>query len=473
MRLSGARCMPVLLLLALSLSAGAAAQTSEFTSLGDSLFPALGNAGYDVQHYDIALRTMVVDREIRASARIDAVAIQPLPQFSLDLLGLTVDSVAVDGREAAFERQQGELVVTPAAALAQNDAFTVTVDYHGVPAPDYYAGLGANLGWNQTGDLIYVVSQPSGARTWFPANDHPSDKATFSLAVTVPADYEVAANGVLSAVESARSSTTYRFEMAEQMATYLATVKIGQFERVDRVAPNGVPLRDYFPDGLRSPDSDIFARQGEMLVLFSRLFGPYPFDLYGGVVLDVSLGFALETQTLSVFDRSMINAGSWADAVVAHELAHSWFGNSVSVADWSDIWLNEGFATYAEWLWSEHTGGPAALAAQVREAYSVMRMTAAREDAGLLGAPSAEDMFSLMIYLRGGLVLHALRLDVGDAAFFDILRVYAARFRGQSVRTADFITVAEDVSGRSLGAFFDGWLMQRALPAIPQMALTG
>lgn len=462
-----------LLLLALCLSAGAAAQPGGITSLGDSLFPELGNAGYDVQHYDIALRTTVIDREIRANARIDAIATQPLPQFSLDLLGLTVDSVAVDGREAAYVRQQGELVVTPPAALAQGDAFSVSVDYHGVPAPDYYAGLGANLGWNQTGELIFVVSQPSGARTWFPANDHPSDKATFSLAVTVPAEYEVAANGVLSAVERAHSGTTYRFEMAQPMATYLATVNIGQFERVDRVAPNGVPLRDYYPEGMRNPARDAFARQGEMLAVFSKRFGPYPFDVYGGVVLDVSLGFALETQTLSVFDRSLLGAGPSAEAVVAHELAHSWFGNSVSVADWSDIWLNEGFATYAEWLWSEYVGGPAALEAQVRDAYDTMRMMAARDNADLLGAPSAQAMFSLTVYLRGGLTLHALRLEVGDAHFFDILREYASRFRGQSVRTADFIAVAQEVSGRALGGFFDAWLMQTALPDIPQMALTG
>lgn len=458
------------LALALCLVSSAAAQPGDLTGLGDTLFPALGNAGYDVQHYDLALRTIVEDGSIRARARIDAVATQPLTLFSLDLLGLTVDSVLVDAQPAVFDRQGGELLVTPPAALAAGESFSVTVDYHGVPAPDRYEGLGANLGWNHTDGLIYVVSQPTGARTWFPANDHPSDKATFSLAVTVPDGYEVAANGVLRATEQAGGSTTYRFEMAQPMATYLATVNIGQFERVDRMAPNGIPLRDYFPEGVYDAGSDVFARAGEMLALFSDLFGPYPFDVYGGVVLNTSLGFALETQTLSVFDRSVLYAGSFAEAVVAHELAHSWFGNSVSVADWSDIWLNEGFATYAEWLWFEHSDGRAALDEQVRSAYDDMRPAGRRSD--LVGAPEAGNLFSWAVYQRGGLVLHALRLEVGDARFFEILRTYYARFRDQSVRTADFIAVAEEISGRALGDFFEAWLMQPEMPAIPRLGLS-
>jgi aminopeptidase N len=211
-----------------------------------------------------------------------------------------------------------------------------------------------------------------------------------------------------------------------------------------------------------------------MIDYFSSLFGPYPFEAYGVVVADVDLGFALETQTLSLFGRTSESRtrgrGTPLEEIAAHELAHQWFGDSVSLKDWRDIWLNEGFATYCEYLWVDHTSGRSIIDGVMRNLY---RFAVRNENSfkGTLDNPPANDLFSEVIYVRGALTLHALRVRVGDEVFFRILRTYAERFKYKNASSADFIAVAEEVSGEKLGGFFDGWLNQRAVPDIPEMDL--
>jgi aminopeptidase N len=253
------------------------------------------------------------------------------------------------------------------------------------------------------------------------------------------------------------------------MASYLATVNIGDFVRTDESGPRGLPIRNYFPRAIAGTAAPVFAPTAEMLDYFEGLFGPYPFEAYGVVVPDEELGFALETQTLSVFGRDIATARpDRAERIVAHELVHQWFGNSVSVYNWQDIWLNEGFATLGEWLWTEHTDGKTAADAAIRGTYESFL----RRQAPPPGRPPADDLFNQSVYGRGGLTLVALRLHVGDEAFFNILRTYAGRFRYSNASTADFIAVAEEVTGSNLDALFQDWLYNQELPAIPALNLT-
>jgi aminopeptidase N len=302
-------------------------------------------------------------------------------------------------------------------------------------------------------------------------NDHPRDKASYTFRVTVPEPFEVAANGVLEETIDQEKGNTFVFEARDPMASYLVTINIDEFDMETSQSENGVPIRNYFPAGRLEDGRRTFALQGAMLDYFSGLFGDYPFEVYGAVVIDTEFGAALETQTLSIFSRTVIDADrpAGSEQVIAHELAHQWFGDSVSLADWRDIWLNESFATYSQALWMEHTDGREALDEWIRRVYAAVREN--RNSVSPPGEPEADSLFNGGVYFWGALGLHALRLEVGDETFFEILKTYHQRFADGNARTADFIAVAEEVSGKELSAFFDSWLYSDELAPIPAMEL--
>ncbi|HRW46356.1 MAG TPA: M1 family metallopeptidase, partial [Caldilinea sp.] len=304
-----------------------------------------------------------------------------------------------------------------------------------------------------------VVSEPGGAMTWYPSNNHPLDKASYTMRVTVDAPNVVAANGVLVETIADSDQVTYVWEMAQPMATYLATLAIGDFVRVEGPGPDGTLIRHYFPRDMAESLTAAFANTGEMVDFYSDLIGPYPFDEYGVVVMPFPLGFALETQTLSVFGTDMTMEG-----VNAHELAHQWFGNDVSPAAWNETWLNEGFASYLQKLWSEEELGSELLDDGMRQYYEAMRQM----EIPAPGNVAEGDMFSMAVYERGAWVLHALRLEIGDDLFRQVLRTYYDRFKGSNATTADFIAVASEVSGRDLTDFLSGWIYSAEMPAIPE-----
>lgn len=436
--------------------------------MGDSYYPNFGNGGYDAQSYflDITVQDAKTS-ELSAAATIEAKAIQNLSSFNLDFIGFEITRLDVNGAPANFSRSGQELTITPAQPLTDGQAFTVVAEYRGVPAEMNSVALPVQTGWVTFDEGIFVLSEPDGAASFFPVNDHPLDKARFTFRITAPKPYEVATNGVLKEKTDHGATTTYLFTLRDPMASYLATVNLGDFNEETMQSPGGIPIRNYYAASLPKNVNQPFARQGEMLDYFSELFGQYPFEVYGSLVMNTYFGAALENQTLSIYGIDMIDAQhvEETELTVAHELSHQWFGDSVSVADWSDIWLNEGFATYSEALWVEHLRGRAAMDEWITGLYEEVRQNPKYFPAP--GKPPAEDLFNGGVYYRGGLTLHALRVKVGDEAFFEILKTYYARYQGGNATTENFIAVAEEISGQNLKEFFNDWLYQKELAPPP------
>ncbi|MFI6827776.1 M1 family metallopeptidase [Kribbella sp. NPDC050241] len=430
------------------------------STAGDPYVPSHGNGGYHVESYELDLDYRVNSNRLSGKATITAVANQALSRLTFDLSGLRVAKVSVNGRRAArYVHRAGKLHVTPQAAIMDGAEFVVDVQYAGNPKPE--DSPWGELGWEELTEGVIVASQPSGAATWFPCNDHPGDKAHYRITVTTDSPYQVVANGRLVSRRVKASRTTWVFDQAAPMATYLATVQIGRYDVLD-LAASPVPIRAVLPAAhLRQFRTD-FGRQQEMMKLFCRQFGPYPFEGYTVVVTDDDLEIPLEAQGISVFGSNHVDGRRTSERLVAHELAHQWFGNSLTPSTWQHIWLNEGFACYAEWLWSEASGGLTA-DQQVSKAYTRMRGLSADL---MLSDPGPEMMFDDRLYKRGAMTLHALRKHLGDDAFFNLLRTWTRTYRHGSVTTDDFISLAATFSPNepALLELFAAWLDTYELP---------
>jgi aminopeptidase N len=424
----------------------------------DRYVPERGNDGYEVTGYELDLEYRVPTNRLAGKARITATALSALSRVSFDLSGLRVAKVSVDGRPARWQHRGGKLHVLPSAPVADGAAFAVDVRYAGTPQP--VASRWGELGWEELSDGVLVASQPSGAATWFPCDDRPSQKAPFRVAVTAASGYHVVANGELVSGRVRGSQTTWVYEQPEPMAPYLATVQIGRYEELP-LAGGSVPVRAFVPVGHVAAVERAFARQPEMLALFVDRFGPYPFEAgYTVVVTEDPLEIPVEAQGLSVFGSNHLDTDH--ERLIAHELAHQWFGNSLTIAAWQHIWLHEGFACYAEWLWWEAAGeGSAHEHAVTHHA----RLAELPQDL-VLGDPGPDDMFDDRVYKRGAVTLHALRLELGEDTFWTLLRRWVASHAHGTVTTDGFVELAERVAGRSLHDLFEAWLWQAALPAL-------
>lgn len=525
--------------------------------IGDPYYPNMGNGGYDVQSYDMTLDVDMENQQLSGTVVISAITTQALGQFNFDFAELNITTLLVNDEPAEYQQLDNELIITPVDILPENSPFTVTVSYNSQPNN---TDLGS---WVFYEGGVLVAGEPTGASGWYPVNEHPSDKAIYRYCITVDEEYVVGANGTQEPAITEDGRTTYCSSSDDPMSSYLTTVAIGNFEIITDETGNGIPIRNYFAVGVDEEVLEDFVLQTDMIDFFETVFGTYPFDVYGAVVHNTELGFALETQTLSVFGNAFTD-----ERVIAHELAHQWFGNAVSPAQWQYIWLNEGFATYAEMLWLEHTQGEEALNEGIQTMYENMayvnpifevsrvelvglllqipsseKMLSQQEaddalttlmsgilspsqidklmsEVGdeisgsdlisligtasftggevtlrgvydffvmldlsdvadewglnpdvLVGNPGGTNLFSGQVYQRGGLTLHALRLEIGDEAFFETLRTYTARFDNRNATTDDFISLAEEISGMQLDELFDGWLYQFQIPDMPQLDL--
>lgn len=423
-------------------------------------FPHRGDRSYGVDHYELTLSYKVDSNTLDGRAVLTATAAKDLRELRLDLAGLRVTKVAVNGDGARYVAKAQHLLVRPRRPIKAGSTFRVMVAYNGRPRP--VPDGDDECGWEELSDGVLVAGQTNGAPSWFPCNDRPDDKATYSIELTVPNAYHVVANGVRTKRYRSASTITWRYEMREPMPTYLATVQIGRYEE-HSVAGSSVPMTAVLPKRLQRRYDSAFGRQPKMLDFFARLFGPYPFAGYTVVITDDPLDIPLESQGMSVFGANFLTSDWDHVRLVAHELSHQWFGNAVTVSSWRDIWLHEGFACYCEWLWSEESGGRSADAM----ARSHWKKLAALPQDLLLGDPGPELMFDDRVYKRGALLLHALRLTVGDDAFFSLLRTWVERHRYGSVTSEMFESLAADVTGSSLAQLFRAWLRQRPLPDLP------
>lgn len=439
-----------------------AASGSGAPGIGDPYYPEYGNGGYDVSHYGIDVGFDPDTELLTGTTTIDATATQDLSRFNLDFV-LHAQRVTVNGRPAHSRASDPhELTVRPAQPIARGQHMTVVVEYAGVPSKVPVDGISP---WVTTADGAVAVGEPEISAWWFPGNDHPRDKATYAVKVTVPGGLEAIGNGRLASHTSRGGEEVWRWRERQPMATYLAFMAIGQFDIFKGTTARGTPwLTAVASNG--GPEGEFaradLARTPEVISWLSRQWGPYPFDSIGGVAPKADFGFALENQTRPVYTRGFWRNGSNI-YVVVHENAHEWYGDSVSVRNWRDIWLNEGFASFAEWLWSEQHGDGSA--------QSLFDSTYASHPAGdefwrtVIGNPGAHNEFDGAVYDRGAMTLQALRNRIGDPAFFQLMRDWAAAHRYANGAVTGFTRLAERVSGEQLDGFFDAWLYSPTRPA--------
>ncbi|MGC5169024.1 M1 family metallopeptidase [Microbacterium sp. DT81.1] len=427
----------------------------------DSYTPQSGDPRIEVDHYALTLDYKVSTNRLSGTATIRGRVVAATKVLAFDLFGLRATKVTTAGvRVPGFHQSDRKLRITLPAPLAPGGGFEITVAYAGAPRPR--RSRWGTIGWEELDDGALVAAQPTGAPTWFPCNDIPSDKATYHVSVTTDRAYTVVASGVRSEFTTRGGKSTWVFDQASPTPTYLMTVHIGHYVE-EALALGAAVGRLYYPARLADRVHADFADLPRMFSCFEELFGPYPLPEYAVVVTDDELEIPLEAQGIAVFGANHVAGAGTYERLVAHELAHQWFGNCVGVARWKDIWLNEGFACYAEWLWSEYAGG---LTAHENALAHNARLAALPQDL-VLSDPGPDLMFDDRVYKRGALTLHALRLAVGDQPFFALLRTWIKTYGSSTATTADFVTLAVDAFGKSAAGLLNAWLERPRLPDLP------
>lgn len=436
-------------------------------SAGDYLVPGYGNGGYDVSHYDIDVHYDPATGLLRGTTTVGARVTERLDRFFLDF-ALPATSVTVNGEPARFARVRpkghapgAELRVTPAHHLRSGARMRVTVTYAARPAEVKYWGYSE---WNATTTGISVWDEPYAAsQWWFPCNCHPSDKATYDVRISAPADLQALSNGALVSRTTRGGTAVTHWRSTAPMSSYLAFLTIGRYDVHTSTGPHGLPLVTAFEKIPRAEMRRARHQIGQLprvLRFLERHWGRYPFPVGGAVVIQTPYDTAFETQTRPTFTASVFDRPGPPLWTVVHELSHQWFGDSITAHRWRHIWLAEGFATYNEWIWSEHLGR--------RTAERLFEKTYADHpaDDDLWAPPVTRPDFapSSASYLRGAMTLQALRNRIGAHVFDRMMRGWVESRRHRTATTGDFERYAERVSGEDLAAFFRAWLHAEGRP---------
>ncbi len=413
--------------------------------LEDPVYPLLGNGGYKAQHYDIDLVVDIENQSITGAVTIDARTTQNLSAFNLDFEGLEIHSVNINSDPAEYSRQDGELSIMPNSLLLEGESFTISVNYSGRIIEEYDTSLGFSVGWLEYSGMVAAID-PS---LWYPNNEGWSNKSTYTQRITVPKPYQILGVGQLKETIQSGNSTTFIWET--QTPSLTAPFFIGNFGEEAIEGLNGLPINYYFSADREFGEYDepVLSVVPEIIEFFEIVFGPFPYQ---------SLNIIYTTQFYAegVAWPGLIVIHNRSDNLLAHEIAHEWFEQSITPASSEDLWLDEGFATYAEILWQEYLEKP------IEGKITEMHTSTSKVNGPLVGSEAWA-----LIYDRGALTLHALRLTVGDEVFFEILETFVERYSHSSASSEDFIVVAEEVSGQDLTDFFDGWLYSEEVPELP------
>ena len=436
----------------------AAAPAPGASGIGDAYWPLDGNGGIDVAAYRIKNTYDLDDQALRGTTRITLTATTDLSRFNLDFL-LRVSKAEVDGVAAKVDQTRHELTITPATALAAGSRHTVTVKYAGRPGTKRYAG---EANWLADDHEAVAMNEPHMAPWWFPANDHPIDKARFDISTTVPHGREVIANGKLVGKKKGRRATTWRWRADEPMASYLAFFAAGDFT-IQKGTSDGLPwvnaVSQRLPASQQKASLKLLRRTPGVVRALSADLGPYPFSVTGGLTTGLPVYFALENQTRPTYP----SVGSDAVSLVVHEIAHQWFGDDVAVARWRDIWLNEGAATFMEWRYAEQHGAKSG-ADTLRARYDAIAGSDTFWQLSL-SDPGADHIFDEPIYDRGAMTFQALRNRIGEERFWQLIRTWLDTKSGGNGTSEEFEALAAQVSGQDLSGFFTAWLRTPAKPA--------
>ncbi|GEM47157.1 M1 family metallopeptidase [Deinococcus cellulosilyticus] len=428
----------------------------------ETLYPDSLDPNIDVQNYTLDLRVKPEQNQLDATASIQLKTTQTVSRIHLAFYGLKISSVKQGNTSLKFDQQSRKVTIQLGKTVPRNTSITLDIAYSGVPRPVLEPGetYEDGIGWKKHKNGIFVLNEPNGAMTWFPGNDHPSDKATFKVSITVPSKYLAVFNGTAQGSRNTGNQTTYTYQSIEPMATYLTTVHINQYNVERSTLNGGVQVRNYRPVGIsKTFQAAELAKLPDMMRFMESWAGPYPFKEYGVIFTEHPTPYALETQTLSTFPNRPLK--DWG---FLHEFSHQWFGNSITPKTWSDLWLNEGFATFFQDLYQ-----------YPREAdlKAFLKTRHTRNRTQQMKPPyikEREELFSQRAYQRGALVLHALRYRLGDAEFRRILKVYYNTYKFSNASSEDFIQTVVKASGKTdLKAFLESWIYGRLVPDFPEL----
>jgi aminopeptidase N len=427
--------------------------------IGDPYFPLDGNGGIDVLHYRIHDAYRFGDMRLRGRTRLTVRTTEDLKSFDLDFL-LPVHRVSIDGKSAGYDQatDSHELVIHPVEPVRAGETLEVVVAYAGFPDRFGYRG---ERNWLADAHEVVAMNQPHMAPWWFPANDHPRDKALVDISITVPRGRQVIANGRRVAHHVHGDQATYHWRADEPMAPYLAFFAAGRFS-VSQGVRDGLPWLVAVSHALsasqRRTSMRLMEKTPNLVAWLESQLGDYPFSRTGGLTTSLNPGFALENQTRPTYPV----LGGDGTGIVVHELAHQWFGDSVAIQSWRDIWLNEGSATFMEVRYDETHGGENA-----HDWLERLWSSFGADDPFwhlVVSDPGPDSIFDWPVYERGAMTLQALRQRVGDVAFWTIIRTWLADRAGGNGSTQEFTALAEHVSGQDLDGFFQAWLVAPTRP---------